>query len=506
MGFIEDVQEFLRQGVTPEAQPLPGEVDLEACRDRMWASLEKTAEEQQKAAHEFWSRKGMLEAFVGTVFSELRRGVGARWSSERLQRMVELVIDGEVRQLSVNARRAGGVIVGMELDRVGALARRAAADAALGDVGGGSLLGWCQAVRLVDTHRRRTQIGDILQDLVGRDALQFALELECALSSGAGDDRRISAEDLHYIIDNEFEIRVVTHSWSAGKFTRLESMGLIYFRRLDESVSVYSLMDGAASDLLRTVVDPAPNPVRSLVTALLDVERGKVATTATGQPPPIAPDFAYVRMIVHELRNATLPMVGALRRLWTELERPGAPDLVAIAAHRERVDQSVQRLQDFIAESERLATAAAPEAFSLRGVIDEAIGVSAPDRNGRILVELGEHLDQEIEGARGRWVLLFVNLLRNAAQVRKGKGKVWIHAQPSASDVLHVYVDDDGPGVPEELRERVFQLGVSTRGGTGLGLHEARITVLLSSGSIVCEDAPQGGARFHIQVHARRRA
>lgn len=261
-----------------------------------------------------------------------------------------------------------------------------------------------------------------------------------------------------------------------------------------------------ASDLLRTVVDPAPNPVRSLVTALLDVERGKVATTATGQPPPIAPDFAYVRMIVHELRNATLPMVGALRRLWTELERPGAPDLAAIAAHRERVDLSVQRLQDFIAESERLATAAAPEAFSLRGVLDEAIAVSAPDRNGRIQVELGEHLDQEIEGARGRWVLLFVNLLRNAAQVRKGKGKIWIHAQPSASDVLHVYVDDDGPGVPEELRERVFQLGVSTRGGTGLGLHEARITVLLSSGSIVCEDAPQGGARFHIQVHARRRA
>lgn len=96
-----------------------------------------------------------------------------------------------------------------------------------------------------------------------------------------------------------------------------------------------------------------------------------------------------------------------------------------------------------------------------------------------------------------------VNLLRNAAQVRDGKGSVWVSTQLDDAGGLHIFVDDDGPGVPEELRERVFDLGQSSRGGSGLGLTSAMRTARASFGTLTCESSPRGGARFHFSLPRR---
>ena len=163
-------------------------------------------------------------------------------------------------------------------------------------------------------------------------------------------------------------------------------------------------------------------------------------------------------------------------------------------------------ITEFSNVSARLALAVAEEAFSLRDVVEEAVDSTVPERNGRIRVDTVGLLDASIDGSRMRWTLLFVNLLRNAAQCRAGSGTVWIHSRWNAAGTLHLYIDDDGPGVPAELREEVLEMGVSLRGGSGLGLHEARTTVLLCGGSMRCEASPQGGARFFIRVPARSHA
>ena len=66
-----------------------------------------------------------------------------------------------------------------------------------------------------------------------------------------------------------------------------------------------------------------------------------------------------------------------------------------------------------------------------------------------------------------------------------------------------VFVDDDGPGVPEGDRERVFERFVrldasrsAARGGAGLGLAICRRLVVLMDGAIGVESSPSGGARF----------
>jgi signal transduction histidine kinase len=68
---------------------------------------------------------------------------------------------------------------------------------------------------------------------------------------------------------------------------------------------------------------------------------------------------------------------------------------------------------------------------------------------------------------------------------------------------------DHGPGVPRDLRERVFERFYridtgrsSEEGGSGLGLAIVKHTILLHGGDVGVEDAPEGGALFHFTLPA----
>lgn len=512
MGFVVDVQEWLRRGPAPERPPLPEGFDLEGRREAFWRAMEQVDAEHLREVHGRWSRSGLFEAFVSEIIFELRRGIGARWEPDRLERMVDVAIDSEVRFVVIPPTAVGGAAIAIELERIGTVARaRAERKRSLGDHYIAELEQWCKSVRICATDGSLTQLGHVLLDLVGRDAVHFVLELEVAQSSGVGDDKRLSRSILAELLTEAGLTRKPNplSFLPVDRVDRLEDLGVVSVEEVygdSQPGLVRYKPHPDAIDLLRTVIDPAPNPMRALVHALLDAERGKVITSSTSLPTNAGTDFAYVRMVVHELRNMTLPLSVALDRLWPELARPEGPDRALLADLQQRVERSMARIEEFTQKSAYLATVATPEAFVLGDVIAEAIEASAADRNGRIAVELESVADAEIEGSRGRWVLLFVNLLRNSAQMRRGKGTVWIHTAWTPDDELHILVDDDGPGVPPELHERIFAMGVSTRGGTGSGLADARATATLSRGTLVYEDSPRGGARFRVRVTARRRS
>jgi len=98
------------------------------------------------------------------------------------------------------------------------------------------------------------------------------------------------------------------------------------------------------------------------------------------------------------------------------------------------------------------------------------------------------------------------NLLRNAQKY--AAGRVLLSARRTAAAV-EIAVDDDGPGIPEDERERVFdpfyRLDRSrdrASGGFGLGLSIARKAVTLHGGSLHAEASPLGGARFVLRLPA----
>ena len=67
-----------------------------------------------------------------------------------------------------------------------------------------------------------------------------------------------------------------------------------------------------------------------------------------------------------------------------------------------------------------------------------------------------------------------------------------------------ISVIDNGPGIPADQRERIFEpfvrLPRSPRSGTGLGLAIARRTIESHGGTITCDPSPSGGARFTLRL------
>jgi signal transduction histidine kinase len=92
------------------------------------------------------------------------------------------------------------------------------------------------------------------------------------------------------------------------------------------------------------------------------------------------------------------------------------------------------------------------------------------------------------------------NLLENA--VRHGSGTVTITVSGGAQDATVLAVADEGGGVPDDLRQRVFTRFWRTgrRGGTGLGLYIVRGLVEAHGGRIELERAPGGGALFRVTL------
>ncbi len=101
--------------------------------------------------------------------------------------------------------------------------------------------------------------------------------------------------------------------------------------------------------------------------------------------------------------------------------------------------------------------------------------------------------------SRARMVRVFVNLITNAVEAMPGGGAIRIDVR-EACNFLLVEVEDSGPGIPPEIRERLFEPFVTAgkEQGLGLGLAFCRQTILDHGGEIWSE--PAAGARFMIRL------
>ena len=114
----------------------------------------------------------------------------------------------------------------------------------------------------------------------------------------------------------------------------------------------------------------------------------------------------------------------------------------------------------------------------------------------------------EVGGASGLNVLgdpsgleqLFLNLLLNAAEALPESGRARIEAEADGDMVL-VRIEDDGPGIPRDVRERVFEPLFSTKeAGTGLGLTISRRIVEAHRGELDIRGADGGGTCVEVRL------
>ena len=102
----------------------------------------------------------------------------------------------------------------------------------------------------------------------------------------------------------------------------------------------------------------------------------------------------------------------------------------------------------------------------------------------------------------GQFEQVFLNLLNNAHQALKGGGELVVSTW-TRDDRLWISFADDGPGIPEPLRNRVFEPFFTTREvghGEGMGLAIVYGVVTAHDGKTWIEPSPSGGANFLIEL------
>jgi signal transduction histidine kinase len=143
--------------------------------------------------------------------------------------------------------------------------------------------------------------------------------------------------------------------------------------------------------------------------------------------------------------------------------------------------------------------------FSVADMVHECVQSVAPLLAGHDLeLQVSERLG-DLVGDRKLLMRALGNLLTNAAKY--GKRKVMLTARRNADGRFEASVEDDGPGIPAEARERIFEpfYRVDSNdehaiGGFGLGLAIAKKAIALHGGNIVVTQSPLGGAKFVVAI------
>jgi signal transduction histidine kinase len=204
------------------------------------------------------------------------------------------------------------------------------------------------------------------------------------------------------------------------------------------------------------------------------------------------------RESAHQLGTPLSSLAG-----WVELleEGDGVPARQTIAANM-RAD--IERLDRVAHRFERIGRERRAERVDLHALVDRITAyfrARVPTLAHAVEIDVAAHT--EPVSVRGDTVLLewaFEVLVKNAVDALAGRGGrivVAAHARPGGGAI--VTVSDDGPGIPRELRARIFEPGFSTKqSGWGIGLSLARRIVEESHGGTLRLASADRGASFEI--------
>jgi nitrogen fixation/metabolism regulation signal transduction histidine kinase len=212
------------------------------------------------------------------------------------------------------------------------------------------------------------------------------------------------------------------------------------------------------------------------------------------------------RRLAHEIKNPLTPIQLAVQELGSKYrgDDPEYRRLLATAQEilREEVGAIRRLVDDFSAFAKLPKVEPAP--IDLAQAVED-FARAHPEWQEFLKIERNGHVGALCDRMLLRNVL--ANLVENAVQAADAIGRkpeIRIAVSPSVAERgARLTVDDNGPGVPADARERIFDPYVTTKEhGTGLGLAIVRKIVLDHGGDIHVDDdpSPLGGARFVVTL------
>jgi signal transduction histidine kinase len=198
--------------------------------------------------------------------------------------------------------------------------------------------------------------------------------------------------------------------------------------------------------------------------------------------------------IAHEVRN---PLGGL--ELYAGLLREGLAGTPERLAEVIRIEREIHHLKAVVTEFLDYARRPSPhpEPFRVRPLLEEVAELCAPT-TATVRIEAAPELRALAD--RGQIRRALVNLARNAVAAAGPGGQV-VLAASVADGRVRWEVRDSGPGVPDELQDKIFAPFFTTREkGTGLGLAFVRDIARDHGGAVTADRAPEGGARFRLHT------
>lgn len=202
-----------------------------------------------------------------------------------------------------------------------------------------------------------------------------------------------------------------------------------------------------------------------------------------------------IRNLAHEIKNPLGGIRGAAQLLEHELGNP------ALKEYTQVIIKEADRLQDLM---QRLLTphrAMLPTTVNIHEILERVRSLlTAEFSEGLCVCRDYDTSLPELVGDREQLIQAVLNIARNAAQAMAGQGEIILRTRALRQVTLakkrfrlavEIKVIDNGPGIPEEIRERMFYPLVSGReGGNGLGLTIAQNFIQHHQGSIDCHSRP----------------
>ncbi len=360
------------------------------------------------------------------------------------------------------------------------------------------------------------------------------------LSDTVSDEREIVGSSglsvLTVGLPDGFERKAADITDTIQVFSRLEALRPVF-------VPVVALMYGFFSLplLLLSILasfffsDRIIRPIESLEEATRRVTEGDYSVRILSRPgEDLGAMVTSFNRMVNELDRARRRIAQAekvqawqeiAQRLAHEVKNPLTPIRLAAERLRRRYQAGAE---DFDQVLERTTTTIVRETEALTALLNEFRSFSrlpGPSKEDVYLRRLcaeaaavyGEdpdiHVDMDgivetlvIHADRGQLRQVFVNLLTNAVEASGRKVHISCAAdiiEQGGDTVCRIRVEDDGPGIPDDLREQIFQPYVTSKpDGTGLGLAIVERIVYDHDGRIHVESAPGSGTTFVITLPA----
>lgn len=202
-----------------------------------------------------------------------------------------------------------------------------------------------------------------------------------------------------------------------------------------------------------------------------------------------------IRGLAHEIKNPLGGVRGAAQLLAMELEGNELQEYTAIII--EEVDR-LKSLVDQMLGSRQLPVMCN---INIHHILERVCTIVAADPEHEVVIERDyDPSIPDIQGDADQLIQALLNILQNAVQATAGKGHILLQtrilrqftlASTRHRLVAQINIVDDGPGIPEELQERVFYPMVTGKSeGTGLGLSLAQSLINRHGGLIEFTSRP----------------